>query len=190
MTISNRCVVCKTPPRRRMIELAWNDGMSAPEISGALAESVSAATILKHLKEHADGIPAQRMAETAPVGTVRERVLALQLLQLNEVERQITLAKDRAAELNAARQRRIEDGVEGAAESPMHDYSEFFNILHKDNQQAINSILKAQGLSDKREKATAEIKLGLFEAMSRGGLAPKAISGAPTPKQLPSGEDD
>lgn len=190
MTISNRCLICKSPTKRRLVELGWNDGMSCPELEDALGGTHKAATILKHLKEHADGVPSQRMAEVAPVGTVRERVLALQAMQLNEVERRITLAKERAAQLNAALDDMAERGVEGADTAPRHDWSEFYDLLHKDNQAAINSILKTQGLSDKREAKTNELKLGLFETMAKAGLAPKAISGAPAAPALPSGEHD
>jgi hypothetical protein len=69
------------------------------------------------------------------------------------------------------------DGVEGADTTQYHDWSEFVDILGKDMQAAIGSILKAQGLTDKRDMKRDDLKLGLFEAMQRGGLAPKALSG-------------
>lgn len=191
MTISNRCAICKTPSRKRMIELAWNDGMTATDIAGVLNDTLSSATILKHLKEHTNGEAQTRTIAVQPTGTTRERVLALQEMQLNEVERQITLAKERAAQLNANIDEMRERGVEGADTMLYHDWSEFFNILHKDNQAAISSILKAQGLSDKREAKQNDLKLGLFEAMSKnGGLAPKSISGAPDLPALQSGDEN
>lgn len=182
-------MVCKDVDRRRLIELGWNDGMSGVALSNAFGGTPSEKTILRHLKEHAPGART-REVEVMPTGTVRDRVIALQTLQLNEVERQITLAKQRSAELNANIDKMVEDGVEGSENLLRHDWSEFFNILHKDNQAAIASILKAQGLTDKRELKTADLKLGLFEAMARNGLAPKAISGAPAVPALPSGDDD
>ena len=190
MTIAKNCAVCKGADRRRLIELVWNDGMTASAIATALGDVFSSATILKHLKQHADGDANARAVAPLTTGTVRERVEALQEMQLNEVERQIALAKERAAQLNAHIDRMREAGAEGADDIPYHDWSEFFNILHKDNQAAISSILKAQGLKDKREKAVADTKLGLFEAMSKSGLAPKAISGPVPVPQLTSGEDD
>lgn len=188
MTIDVRCSVCKNPDRRRVVELAWNGGMGAETIS-RVVPGVTGAAILKHLKQHSDGDGNIRAVDVAPVKTARERVLALQEMQLNEVERRIELAKQRAAELNAVIDKHRESGVEGADEIPYHDWSEFTDILGKDMQSAISSILKAQGLTDKREKATADLKLGLFEAMTRGGgLAPKSLIGGVIPPQLTEGE--
>lgn len=175
MTIDIKCVVCKNADRRKAIELSWNGGMAAETIA-RLFEGVPAAAILRHLKRHTDGVAAIRQIEVA-VTPARERVLAIQQMQLNEVERRIELAMDRADMLNAQIDKMVELGQEGAEEVPHHDWSEFYDILGKDAQAAIGSILKVQGLSDKREKATSELKLGLFEAMAKAGLAPRAISG-------------
>lgn len=178
MTIDIKCSVCKNADRRRAIELMWNGGMGREAIVRVVGEGVTSAAILKHLKEHADGQPHMRAVDVAPELPARERVMALQQLQLDEVERRITLAKQKADMLNAAL-----DAIEGD-DSPRHDWSEFFDILGKDGQAAISSILKAQGLTDKRDKAVIDTKLGLFEAMVKNRLAPKGISA-----ELPSGEE-
>lgn len=189
MTISKTCVICKTPERRRLLELGANDGMNPRELSLALSDVLSAAVINKHLKDHADGLPG--LIVTTPVGTVRERVLALQEMQLSEFERRVDLAKRRAKQLNDNLDELEAMGAEGAATAERHDWHEFFNVLDKDNQAAISSILKAQGLTDKREAKTSELKLGLFEAMAKhGGLAPGAISGTPALPALQSGEQN
>lgn len=190
MTISTRCIVCKTPSRKRLIELGWNDGMTAIDLSAIFNGTPSSGTILKHMNDHTNGEARTRTIDVQPTGTVRERVLALQELQLNEVERQITLAKERADQLNAAHEAAVERGADVSGAWVPHDWSEFFNILHKDNQAAIGSILKAQGMTDKREAKRDDLKLGMFDIMARSGLAPKAISGEKPPKQLPSGSDD
>ena len=36
MTIDARCLVCKNPDRRRILELGWNGGMSADAIARTL----------------------------------------------------------------------------------------------------------------------------------------------------------
>lgn len=186
MTIDMRCVVCKHGNRRRMIELAWNDGLSAVEISDVIGNTPAASTILRHLKEHTDQEGATRTVEIVPILPSRERVLALQTLQLDEVERRIAIAKQRAFDMNTARAGLVD--TEGNV-WPEMDWSDFYDILGRDAQAAIGSILKTQGLSDKRDKAQGDLKLGLFEAMTSAGLAPVGISGGKTPKQLPSGEE-
>ena len=40
---------------------------------------------------------------------------------------------------------------------PVTDWSEFYDVLHKDAQAAIGSILKAQGMTDKREAKTSAL---------------------------------
>lgn len=133
-------------------------------------KGLTTAAITKHLKEHVDGDGNARAIVIEPELPIRERVLALQRMQIDEMERRITLAKQRADQLNAAHK------DDSAEEWRVVDWSEFTDILGKDMQAAIGSILKAQGLTDKREKATNDTKLGLFEAMVNAGLAPKALS--------------
>lgn len=184
MTIDIKCSVCKNADRRRAIELMWNGGMGREAIVRVVGEGVSSGAILRHLKEHADGQPHIRAVDVAPELPARERVLALQQLQLDEVERRITLAQQKAEMLNTAL-----DAIEGD-ESPRHDWSEFFDILGKDGQSAISSILKAQGLTDKREKTVGTLRLGLFEAMNNAGLSPLALVGGKEPKALPPSTEE
>lgn len=182
MTIDTRCVICKTPDRRKLIELGWNDGMSCPDISNGLGGNPSGPVILRHLKLHTEG-GAIRAIPVAPSLPMRDRVYAIQKTMVDEVERRIGIAQDRAAEWN-----RTMSEMEGFEQ---RDWSYYFDILHKDTQAAIASILKTQGLADKREKAQGDLKLGLFEAMANVGLAPKALIGAVIePKLLEPGDDD
>lgn len=181
MTIDVRCRVCKNADRRRLIELGWNGGMAAETISRSMdVKELTAAVIMRHLKEHAEGAPSQRDIDVKPELPARQRVLNLQRLQLDEVERRIELAKQRADRLNAEH--------ENDADWTPVDWSDLYDILGKDAQAAISSILKTQGLTDKREKAQGDLKLGLFEAMANAGLAPKALVGETA--QLPAGDDD
>lgn len=179
MTIDDRCAICKSADRRKLVELGWNDGMSCPDISNGLGGSVNPETILRHLKKHTDG-GAIRNVPVPPSLPMRDRVYAIQKMQVDEVERRVQMAQERAAEWN-----REMANVEGFEP---RDWSYYFDILHKDAQAAIASILKTQGLADKREKAQGDLKLGLFEAMANAGLAPKSLIGGREVPALPSGE--
>jgi hypothetical protein len=138
--------------------------MSAPQIATAMAMQFSASQMLKHLHEHVDegaGIRAIPVPDARPV---RERVLELQRMQLDEVERRITMAQEAAA---YARDH----------DNPTADWSDFFDLLAKDNQQAISSILKAQGLEDKRTSKEIDTKVDIYRMMLGGGdgLAPARL---------------
>lgn len=182
MTINAKCLVCRSPDRRRLIELGWNGGMSGEAIARVLDQKgLGGPVIIRHLKDHVEGDGNMRAVVVEPELPARERVLALQRLQLDEVERRIELAKAKADLMNSTH--------EGDTDWTPVDWSDFFDVLSKDGQSAIASILKVQGLTDKREAKTADLKLGLFEAMAKSGLAPKAISGD-VQKLLPSGDED
>lgn len=161
--------------------------MGAETIARVLDDrTVAGATILRHLKEHSEGDGNARMVEVEPDLPMRERVYNIQLMQVSEVERRIAMAKTRADDMNRERENLTD--AEGNP-YPKVDWSDFYDILNKDAQAAIGTILKTQGLVDKREKAQGDLKLGLFEAMASAGLAPKALVGGFVP-QLQSGEDD
>lgn len=185
MTMSKTCPICMgSPDRRRLVELGWNDKMDGIALA-AQWDDLTAAVVLKHLKQHSEGRPSIRRVDVSPPTTARERVANLQRMQLDEIERRVALAQQEAETRNDAIIAMREQGVDGADDLKLHDWSEFFNVLDKDVQAAIGSILKTQGLTDRREKDTADLKLGLFEAMSRAGLAPKGTTPA-----LPAGGDD
>jgi len=181
-----RCTVCLNADKRRLIEAGWNAGMGAETMSRAIGGSPASAAIMRHIKEHADGDGNTRQLEVEPELPVRERVLNLQRLQLDEIERRIALARTRADDMNREREKLTDS--EGNPFPPI-DWSEFTDILGKDMQAAIGSILKTQGLSDKREKAQGDLKLGLFEAMTNAGLAPKALVGGIKLPALRSGDE-
>jgi hypothetical protein len=135
----------------------WNGGMTQAAITRVVGDKLTTTAITKHLKEHADGSGATRQVEVAPELPQRERVLALQRMQLDEVDRQIAFAKQKADMLNAARDKRIADGVEGADETPDRDWSEFFNLLGKDGQGS-RTILKVTAIEDRKAAKTADLK--------------------------------
>lgn len=184
MTIDARCLICRNPDRRRLVELGWNGGMSAEAIARVLDQKgAGAQAILSHLKQHAEGDGNVRAVVVEPEKSPAERVADLQRLQLDEFERRIELAKAKADRMNA-------EHADDEKWEPV-DWSNFVDILGKDWQAAVGSILKAQGLKDKRDMKRDDLKLGLFEAMARAGLAPKAISGTAAiaiPAEV--GEDD
>lgn len=179
--IDPKCLVCKNPDVRRGVELMWNDGMTQSAIIRVVGDKLTTPAITRHLKEHTDGNANARRIEVAPELPARERVLALQQMQLDEMERRIGLAQNRAAIVNAEH--------EGEPDWEPVDWAQFHDILGKDMQAAIGSILKTQGLTDKRDKAQGDLKLGLFEAMTAAGLAPKSISGGKMPVLHTEGED-
>ena len=153
--------------------------MAAETISRVLGDTPSASTILKHLKEHSPG-GNERNIEIDPELPMRERVLNIQRMQVDEIERRINLAKQRADQMNA-----LHDNDENWTDV---DWSEFTDIIGKEMQAAIGSILKTQGLTDKREKAVADTQVGLFAAMANAGLAPVKIVGEVSLPELIEGE--
>lgn len=159
---SDRCAICKKPDLRRMVELAWVAKMDARSIATVFGGIPSASTITKHVREH---MPEGRDTQVPNARTTRERVIDLQRLQIEEIERRIERAQEWAAYAR-------DHG------NPEADWSDAFDILSKDMQAAVASILKAQGLSDKREMGKASIGVDVARMMLGGGdgLAPKRLT--------------
>jgi len=185
--IDKRCPICKDQDVRRLIELGWNAKMTCPDLSRAFNERFSASRILKHLKEHAeDGTI--RDIQVLDAVSPRERITALQRRMLDEVEYRLALAEQRAQQLNDAHKGE-EDWI---AAQPF----QFYDILSKDVQAAIGSILRTQGLADKREAKEQDVQVDVWKMMlgSGGGLAPtrmvgdgEEVEGVATP--LPDSDD-
>lgn len=173
-----RCVVCKNPDLRRLIELGWNAKMSIPDLVHAFGGVPSHTVIHRHLKEHAEGAYSRRI-EVEDARPIRERVLAIQRSQIEAIERQMTDAQRRADEWNEYHRDHEKDGSCGECEHSgfqVRDPAHYFNILSKDMQAAVSSILKAQGLTDKREAKTSPV-VDMFRLMlgASGGLAPAGL---------------
>lgn len=166
MTTDSRCYICRKPDVRRLVELGWNARMSAPQIATAMAAQFSAQAVLKHLHEHVDEGAGLRAIPVEDARPLAQRVAELQRLQLDEIERRITMAQEWAAYAR-------EHG------NPEADWSQQFDVLDKDNQAAIASILKAQAVTDKRESKQNDQKVDLIRMMLGGGdgLAPKHLLG-------------
>lgn len=181
-----KCLVCKNRDRRKVIELAWNGGVSVAALVRVFeADRIGPTAFNRHFDPntgHTKGEPFQRRVEPEEDKPMRERVYDIQRLQVEELERRIGIAMTKAAAINANHA-----GDENWTEV---DWSDFYDILDKNSQQAINTILKTQGLIDTREKTQGELKLGLFDAMSRAGLAPKALVGEGSLPRLTEGEVD
>jgi hypothetical protein len=174
MSLNAKCLICRNADRRRMVELGWNGGMSASAMATVLDDRISPFMVTRHLKEHTDGEPLKRDVAVEPELPLRDRVQNIQRIQIEEIERRIAFAKQRAHDMNAMREGHTD--ADGNPWTPV-DWSDFYDILDPKAQAAIASILKTQGLTDKRESKTSELKLGLFEAMARVGLAPKPLIG-------------
>lgn len=166
MTLSRTCYICRKPDVMRLVHLGWNAKMSAPEIATAMAAQFTPAAVLRHLREHVDEGAGMRAIPVEDARPIHERVAALQRMQLDEIERRITMAQEWAAQAR-------ELG------NPNADWSEQFDLLDKDNQQAIASILKAQAITDKRESKQNDQKVDLIRMMLGGGdgLAPEHLLG-------------
>lgn len=173
MTTSSRCVICGNSNMRRLIELGWNNKMSTPALVSAFGGVPSSSQIVKHLKEHTEGAWGRNIdvPETRPI---RLRVLAIQEAQIEAIERQLFIAQERAANYNE--EFRGTPDYDPALGQPEW----YFNLLSKDMQAAISSILKAQGLTDKRELKTDANRIDMFRLMA-GGKAPAGLiaSGPP-----------
>jgi hypothetical protein len=148
----------------RLVHLGWNSHMSAISISTAMGSQFSADLIIKHLREHVEDGAVNRDIVILDARPVAQRVEELQRMQLDEIERRIQLAQEWAA-------RARDEG------NPNADWSEMYDILSKDNQAAINTILKSQAVSDKREAKQNDQKVDLIKMMLGGGdgLAPKHL---------------
>ena len=161
------CNICNNADLKALIALAWDGKMSLTAISGVLGGVPSAAAIAKHLKAHEPG-SGSRQIEVV-VKPLRQRTYDLQRTMIDEVERRIAVAHERAV-------------FETEATGEPHDWSEYLNILDKDLQSAIGSIIKMQAGADRVEATKANLAVGLFELMlgGRGGklmLAPKNLVG-------------
>jgi hypothetical protein len=165
-----KCAVCHQPDRARLIELGWNAKMNAAQIAAVFGNIPSAAAITKHLQEHLGDGYASRDIPVPDARSMRERVTTLQQTMVEEVERRIRLAQEAAARYNR--------DIAVPEETELRDWSWYFNILDKDIQASIGSILKMQGLTDKREIGKAAIGLDVAKLMLGGGdgLAPKRLT--------------
>jgi len=153
-----------------LVSLAWNGRMSAPAIASALGGIPSQAVVLKHLNEHIEDGVSNRTIPVTKEKTMRERVTDVQRVLIEEFERRIVNAQERAAWWN---EHPLE--VDGWEE---RDWSYYFNVLDKDLQSSVNSIMKMQGLTDKREIGKAQVGVDIAKLMLGGGdgLAPKRLT--------------
>lgn len=176
MTVNARCAVCSNSDLRRLIELGWNANMTVADLVHAFGGVPSHAVIYKHLKEHAGGAWERRI-QVEDARPMRERVLAIQRAQVEAIERNLAIAEQQSDDWNEEHRGHEKDG---GCDTCSHlgfaprDPSFYFNILGKDMQAAVASILKSEGLTIKRETAEADKKIDLVRAMlgARGGYAP------------------
>jgi hypothetical protein len=161
MTDPSRCKVCKEPERARLIEADWAGGMSAVGIAARLKDAgwpIAASAVLRHL-HHVPGAH-NRTNTPIPVGmTKRDAALFVRDRIMDELEV-------------------MEDDVDPAGESKL-------NILSKDLQPALGSMLRAQDIIDKRETREKNKKISLFVLMLGGPDGKNALA----PLELSSGED-
>jgi hypothetical protein len=164
------CKICRAPNRRRLVEADWADGISAEGIARTMREAgwpLSSATVLKHLKEHTPGAATREPVKAGK----RDAAIFLQNRLMDEIERREELVL-------------IEEETTGE-KVPDHRR---LDILDKDLQPALATILRAQALINTREKAKGP-RAGMMLLMlgvSPDGLGPGALA----PLELSSGEED
>ncbi len=174
----DRCAICKKPDLRRLVDLGLGSKMDAKAISSGFGGIPSSNTVLKHDQHNLEG--SDIVVPNAL--TLRDRALAIQRLQIEEIERRVARAQEWAAYARAH-------------DNPDADWSQAFDILGKDMQSAIGSILKAVGLDDKRQATKVSAAVDIYKMMlgDNGGLAPKRLTAqAPIDgeyKDVTDGED-
>lgn len=151
-----RCPICKNPNLRRLVDLGWNAKMTMSDIAAALGGVPGAPTISKHLHEHSDGA-ATREIPVENARSTKERIDALMRRMLDEIELRVEDAEQWAAK---AREGGNEDALP----------ADIFDILSKNNQAALATILKMQDQNDRRAVKQATVALDLVRMM--GGTAP------------------
>ena len=161
---SNNCPICRSVDKMTLVHLGWNNKMTTNAIATAMGGQFSPKQILKHLKDHVEDGASVRNITVLDSRPVSERVEELQRLQLDEIERRIQMAQEWAANARDLG-------------NPEADWSQQYDILSKDNQAAINTILKSQAVSDKRASKQNDQKVDLIKMMLGGGdgLAPKHL---------------
>jgi len=151
-----RCAVCKNPNLRRLIELGWNAKMTASDIANALGGVPSTAVVTKHIKEHA-GDAVARNIPVMEARSTRARIDDLMRRMLDELETRVEFAEQWTAKARESGNEEVEP-------------SDLFDLLSKNNQAAIATILKMQDQTDKREGKKATVAVDLMRLM--GGTAP------------------
>lgn len=171
MTKLTQCAICQNSDLRRLIELGWNAKMSVPDITHAFGGVPSHAVTYKHLKEHCGPEAYSRTIAVEDARPMRERVLAVQRAQVEAIERRMDIAQRQADDYN-------ETYRGGPDYDPARgDPSYYFDILGKDMQAAVSSILKSEGLTIKRETSKGVSPTDVFRLLlgDRGGMAPKHL---------------
>lgn len=179
MSVNERCAVCGNSDLRRLIELGWNAKMSTPDLVHALGGVPSGTVILKHLREHAEGGYSRTITveDARPMTT---RVLAIQRAQVEAIERQMAIAQQQTDMWNEDHRDHEKDGsCDSCSRAGFYprDPSYYFDILSKDMQAAVSSILKSEGLTIKREATKGVSPTDVFRLLlgERGGMAPMRL---------------
>ncbi len=179
MSVNVKCAICGNSDLRRLIELGWNAKMSTPDLVHALGGVPSSSVILKHLREHAEGAYSRKIA-VEDARPMRERVLSIQREQVEAIERRLAIAQQNADDYNETHRGHEKEGpCDSCTYSGFtpKDPSHYFDILGKDMQTAIASILKSEGLTIKRETSKTPSATDVFRLLlgDRGGMAPKHL---------------
>lgn len=180
-TIDPNCPVCKRPGRRRIVDADAADGITPAAIASAMRDTgwaLTAADVTKHVTLHGSAEKTRSKATRR-----RDAALTLRERMMDALEGRIEAAEASAVEATAECQRGehdIEDHPRYRQHGPrVHESSEFFDILNKDLQSALGTVIKAQTVEEKRNANDDKRKIDLFRLMMGpgDGMAPAALIG-------------
>lgn len=182
-TTDPNCPICKRPGRRRIVDADASDGLTPAAIAAAMRDTgwaLTAADVATHVTLHAvSGKPRSGAARR------RDAALTLRERMMDALEGRIVAAEGRAVEATTECQRGehdVDDHPRYRKHGPQtHDPAEFFDILDKNLQAALGTVIKAETLEVKKADNQTKRKIDLFQLMMGGegndGLAPRALIG-------------
>lgn len=181
-TTDPNCPICKRPGRRRIIDADASDGLTPAAIAAAMRDTgwaLTAADVTAHITLHGSiGKPRSGAARR------RDAALTLRERMMDALESRIEAAEERAVEATAECQRGEHDDDEHPRyrkhTARVHEASEFFDILDKNLQSALGTVIKAQTVEEKRVATEGKRKIDLFKLMmgnTDDGLAPRDLIG-------------
>lgn len=175
------CPICKRPGRRRIIDADFADGIAPAAIAAAMRDAgwaLTAAQVATHATLHGSTTK-PRSAATRK----RDAALTLRERMMDALEGRIESAEQRASEATeecARGEHNVDDHPRYRQHGPrVHSPDEFFDILGKDLQPALGTVIKAQTVEEKRTANEGKRKIDLFRLMMGpgDGLAPAGLIG-------------
>lgn len=175
------CAICKRPGRRRIVDADASDGIAPAAIAAAMRDvgwALTAAQVATHITLHGSVTKPKSAASRK-----RDAALTLRERMMDALEGRIEAAEEKAVEATEECRRGehdVDDHPRYRKHGPKtHESSEFFDILNKDLQSALGTVIKAQTVEEKRVATEGKRKIDLFRLMMGpgDGLAPSGLIG-------------